>query len=469
MWVIVILAAMVLIFSRSMRVELAASSNRLSVQQAATLELGAEQYVLSAVDGCDGDAAAVLATPAEQQSLGDGYFWILQTYPNDNRTYAFGITDENSKLNLNYATDAMLMMLPGMQQGVADSIVKWTGSNGPTQGQGADGTYYATLPRPYTLKAAPFETVEELYLLQNVTDTLMFGNDLDHNGMIDGNELGNGTDALAASFNAANDTGRGIFPFVTVWGSEPNTYGNATPRVNLALINATALRSALSKLPDVSQIMTRFVRPPYPRFPSIFSFARYTGLNKKPTELSQVAYHLTTKAGPYLPGMVNINTAPPQVLMCLPGLTSDDANNIVAQRPSTSGTGAAGGLGGAVAGAASMGSGPTSPTDYTWIMNVGLATPKLDSIGAYITGRSYFYSADIVAVSGDGRGFKRARIVVDGRSSPPVIVYRKDLTNLGWPLSPDILDALKHHRPLPAASGAMGTGSTNGLSSLLGQ
>jgi hypothetical protein len=51
-----------------------------------------------------------------------------------------------------------------------------------------------------------------------------------------------------------------------------------------------------------------------------------------------------------------------------------------------------------------------------------------------LSGTSYQYSADIVAVSGDGRAFKRVRIVVDCQAAPSKIVYRRDLTNLGWPL-----------------------------------
>jgi len=64
-------------------------------------------------------------------------------------------------------------------------------------------------------------------------------------------------------------------------------------------------------------------------------------------------------------------------------------------------------------------------------------------IGSLITSRAYQFSADIVSVSGDGRAFRRCRIVVDARQSPPRVVYRRDLTSLGWPLDPMILDALR--------------------------
>ena len=101
-----------------------------------------------------------------------------------------------------------------------------------------------------------------------------------------------------------------------------------------------------------------------------------------------------------------------------------------------------------------------------WIVNA-LTPQKAAAIGSYITGRSFFYSADIVAVGGDASWSKRVRIVVDAHNSPPSIVYRKDLTYLGWPLPQNVVDALKHHQPLPAPIGN-GTGGGNGLS-MLGQ
>ena len=87
---------------------------------------------------------------------------------------------------------------------------------------------------------------------------------------------------------------------------------------------------------------------------------------------------------------------------------------------------------------------------------------KAAAVGAAITGRSYFYSAAIVAVSSDGHAFRRVRVVMDARSSPPIVVYRKDLTFLGWPLDPAILTTLKSGQQLPAPSG-YGTGGGNGL------
>ncbi|MFH1731059.1 MAG: hypothetical protein ABIF82_05325 [Planctomycetota bacterium] len=46
-------------------------------------------------------------------------------------------------------------------------------------------------------------------------------------------------------------------------------------------------------------------------------------------------------------------------------------------------------------------------------------------------------------MAGDGRAFRRCRVVLDAQSSPPRVLYRQDLTQLGWPLAPEILSRLR--------------------------
>jgi hypothetical protein len=88
--------------------------------------------------------------------------------------------------------------------------------------------------------------------------------------------------------------------------------------------------------------------------------------------------------------------------------------------------------------------------DISWIAN---AIPsKASAIAQYITGNSYQYSANILAVSGNGRGFKHVRIVIDARTTPAKIVYRKDLTDQGWPIDQETLRSLRAGHGLSAPS-----------------
>lgn len=461
LWITVILTALVLVFAREMRTEVIASGNRLAEQQASSLELGAEQYVLAAIDGCAGDAVSVLSTQAEQVQIGSGYFWILQADPTSDYNYAFGITDESSKLNLNVAAANDLAALPGMDSDTASNIVAWRTSNSSSSSSGGVGnSYYEQLPRPYSAKNAAFETVEELYLVKGIDDKMLWGYDLDHNQMIDSAEQG--ANGLSTLFNSASDTGRGIYPFITVWGSEANTTSKGAPRIN---INNPGQRPALQALlarklgaTRTMQIMGLVLTTPV--FRSVFDFADKARL--KSSELSQIYDNLTTSPATKLTGLVNLNTAPKQVLMCLPGLNQTDADTIVASRPSATSSSAVSSALGSVTGGASNAITSSGNTSISWLLDT-ITPAKAAVIGNRVTGQSFFYSADIVAVPAGGRSFKRVRIVVDATKSPAVIVYRKDLTSLGWPLDPAIREALRAGSSLPAATG-QGTGASNGLS-----
>src|SRR3954470_11759264 len=102
--VVVILTGLVLVFAQSMRTEAIASANRLCAAEADAIEQGAEQWVLAQVDANPGDALTITQIPAEEMQVGKGYFWLLRPVPDNDRQYDFGIIDESSKVNLNYAT-----------------------------------------------------------------------------------------------------------------------------------------------------------------------------------------------------------------------------------------------------------------------------------------------------------------------------------------------------------------------------
>ena len=139
------------------------------------------------------------------------------------------------------------------------------------------------------------------------------------------------------------------------------------------------------------------------RFSSLGAFFDLGKMSE--AEIKKTVDLLTASRATTLPGLVNINTAPQEVLMCLPGLEQSDADAIINQRNNE----------------------PDLST-IGWVYDAGLAKAKVNGILNSITTRSYQYSADIVAVSPDGRAFKRVRIVVDAQSLPAKVVYRRELT-----------------------------------------
>lgn len=425
--IMVVLAGLALVFARNMRTEAIASANRLSYAQADAIEQGAEQWVLAMVDSDPGDAITITQVPGEAIQLGSGYFWLLRPSATGSQNYDFGIIDEAGKLNLNTASADQLLALPNMTQDVADAIYDWRSNGSQPTPYGAQSDYYESLPEPYDCKNAPYETVEELMLVKGVTAQLLFDYDLNRDGVIDDAESAAG--GTSAMFNSANDAGRGIFDDLTCYSWEPNTTANGGARVNVNSSNVSRLQRVLTSSLSanratqiISRLAPRIVSGRGSAFANMGAFFLASGMTA--AEFGQVADQLTTSNAPQIQGLINVNTASEAALMCLPGLSQGDADTLIAAR-----------------GTANTGS-------IAWVFTA-LPNSKALGIAGAITSRSFVYSADIVAVSGDGRSFKRVRIVVDGRQTPAKVVYRRDLTGYGWPLPPEIRQAMRAGQPPP--------------------
>jgi general secretion pathway protein K len=420
-WVLIALAAMCLVLAQQMRVEVLASGNRLAQMQADAVERGGEQYVLSQIDGSNGDAVTVCSQYGGPLQVGAGYFWLIAANPDNPQQYTYGITDEAGKISLNSASATTLENLPNMTSDVAASIVAWRSTTITAQ-TSDDNSYYQGLPQPYQCKMNPFESVEELLLVRNVagqSPDLLFGYDANHNGVIDAAELSTG--GMATQINAAQNGALGLFPLVTCFSVEPNTGASGGARINVNTPGNSRLTTLLQKaVPGRAGAIIAQANRGRP-FRNIFDFAVRTGMTS--AQFSSIANAITTSPAPTVTGLVNVNTASAQVLACLPGLTASDAQALIAKRQSN-----------------------TTTMGLAWVLDA-LGSTKAVGVGSAITGRSFRFSADVVGVSGDGRAYKRVRIVVDSSQSPPRIIYRKDLTDLGWPLDPADRELVRRGQP----------------------
>jgi type II secretory pathway component PulK len=141
-------------------------------------------------------------------------------------------------------------------------------------------------------------------------------------------------------------------------------------------------------------------------------------------EFAQIATNLTVSRNSVVEGRVNVNTASEPVLTCLLGGDTGSAQQLVSYRQSN----------------------PNSLTSIAWVVDAlneagsGAVTNLLS--GDYITTQTYQLSADIAAVGPHGRGYRRVKFVFDTSSGAPEIVYRQDLTHLGWALGPDVRQQL---------------------------
>jgi type II secretory pathway component PulK len=426
--VVVIMASMLLVYAQQMRIETQACANRASAIQANTIAHGVIAYIGNQLTSSQ-DPVVLDSMQCEGVPLGEGYFWVIKPDLEDETKYAFGLQDECGKLNINTATFDMLMRLPNMTTDLAAAIIDWRDADeNVSENGGAENEYYLLLTDPYYCKNSPFETLEEIQYVKGATHELLYGSDSNHNGVLDPNEHVK-QDATTVDLQGFNGNAAcGIMKYLTIYSQEANTTAQGRPRTNintasnqqlLQLFGSTMSTDRMQKIND----LIRSSKP----FRSIFDF--YFKLQLTKAEFVPIIDKITIDPGKILQGRVNISTAPKEVLACLPGLDQNDAEALTTQRLSSS----------------------TDLSNVAWVIDI-LPKNKVLAISNYIGTKTKRFSADIVAVSGDGRGYKRIRCVFDMSGTAPKILYTKDLTHLGWPLDPAILEALRNGTQVPAAT-----------------
>jgi type II secretory pathway component PulK len=135
-------------------------------------------------------------------------------------------------------------------------------------------------------------------------------------------------------------------------------------------------------------------------------------LKENRTALASLLDVATVSEETVFPGLVNVNTAPAEVLAALPGLDAQTAEAIDAYRK--------------------QGGGDFS--SMAWLLDVdGVGPERFLPLLPMITTRSFRYRVDAVGVSGSRNVFRRLAVVLDrSRSDVPAIAWR-DVTEWGAP------------------------------------
>ena len=423
-WVVLVLAGLALVFARSIRVAAIVGANHVASLDAECIANGASEYVIAKLATSTEEESSVLmeSQPYEAQQLGKGYFWVLRSNLEDEREFDYGLIDESGKINLNSASEEMLLRLPGMTAELAASIIDWRDQDSEITPGGAEDEYYLLLSQPYNCKNSPLETVDEILLIKGASEEILYGEDTNLNSILDDNE--NDGDLRNPPDNRNGRLDSGFYDYVTVYSVEINLDSQGNQRININDAQSRAdLQSELQELfkeERALEIMS-FI-PTRPSFDNVLDFYFTTGL--KAEEFSRIIDRLTTSEEETFPGLVNVNTAPKAVLLCLPGLEESDVEALLSRRSSGQGL-----------------------NSIAWVTEV-LERGKAIAVGSYITARSFQYSADIVSIAGNGRAYKRYKTVFDIRQETPKLVYFKSMTHFGWPLNQQIIATLRQGQAL---------------------
>ena len=412
LWIAIGLVSIALYFANSMNYELRAADNRVNGLSAEQAIEGAARYVGYALQNFATNGAMPDSTQFKCAAveIGDAKFWLIGRDPNANNPTEpyFGLVDEGGKLNLNSVSTNVFQYLPGMTADFSDAIMDWRGTNG------IDSLNYATFG--YAAKNAPFETVDELRLVYGADINLLAGEDINRNGILDKNEK---------DLNGNGELDPGLFEYVTVYTREPNFHSDGSSLTNVNTATTAQVRSLLqgaSISTSYAQALTRTnvnARP----YAGLLKFAvacRNTGMSAD--DFSKIANEITTSTNTYFRNRVNVNTASVDVLTALiMGRNVDEqtalsaAQSLVTYRQQN----------------------PSRLSSVAWILDaLGTTSPVITALagGDVVTTHSYQFTADIAAVGAFGRGYRRVKFIFDVSDGTPKILYRQDLSRLGWAL-----------------------------------
>jgi DNA uptake protein ComE-like DNA-binding protein len=428
LWIALGLVTLTVYFANSSSFELQAADNRTSGIISDQAIDGAARYVtfVLANYATNGTMPSQQYYQSANVPVGEAHFWLIgrdtNSPPTNPDQVFFGLTDENGKLNLNTATLPMLQSLPNIDSQFAANIITWRTNDDTSGGVGPEE--YAMLNPAYSPKEQPFESTEELRLVYGSDITTLVGEDANRNGALDPTEK---------DLNRNSQVDPGILEDVTVYSKEPNTHPDGSALINVRTISGTNQQELQSLLETnltsdrAAAVMRQLTggnggpggnNGGGTTFRSPLQFYLRSGMTAD--EFATIADQITTVTNSIIDGRININTANPAVLYCIPGI-SNYVDQVVSYRQAN----------------------PDKLTSIAWVIDAtGLtgndATTLATQIGNRITTKSYQFMADVAAVGPYGRGYRRVRFIFDTSGGTPRIIYRRDMTHLGWALGKNV-------------------------------
>lgn len=399
----------------------------------------------------------------------------------DTGNVRFGLGNENAKFNINtllaldqseedlpeeerigLAYNAM-SYIPNMTDDIVDAILDWQDSDEDRRPGGAEGNDYATLAVPYECRNGDLESIEELLKIQGVTPNLFYGEDTNHNGIMDESEDVNADGYFELGWQA----------YLTVSSLERNTTGDGEEKINLngnemtelfddieeefgtdaakyvvgfRLAGAEGQVEIQGELGDVTGLISRegIDLTKVPKYPlnsiydlidrDTFEVAMVDGTteiftspwpNDTNTLLNvfpdlEMAFTTTDDAA--ISGRVNVNEARREVLLAalsVAGLSEVTADSIFSARPPVE-------LGSASSNILAR------RNTAAWIVAEGIVELEdLRALGPYITTGGDVYRFQAVGHFDEGGPTTRLEATIDNTSYPPLIKSVRDLTSVG--------------------------------------
>jgi DNA uptake protein ComE-like DNA-binding protein len=283
-------------------------------------------------------------------SLGRGTFSVLRRgHDDEGGGVIYGVSDEESRLNINTADQDELMKIQGLNSDIATAILSWRG-----QGSNVMETdYYLSQRPPYQPRGASFETVRELLMVRGVTPDLLFGKDTHQNGLLD--DEADGLNQQPKFQDSVSADALGWAGILTADSSVKNVNAAGESRVNIQNADESSLAEVHGITRNIARAIVAYrgksnfqsiadlldVTPPQdnqnagiPQNSQDSSGSSGGGVISE-SLLMEVADDVTASGDQSSAGLININTASLEVLVCLPGMDRDLAQKIISYRQSS--------------------------------------------------------------------------------------------------------------------------------------
>jgi competence ComEA-like helix-hairpin-helix protein len=293
--------------------------------------------------------------------LGRGEFRVFHRgRPDEGGGVLYGVSDEESRLNVNNASADELGKLNEMTPDIVAAITDWRDQDNAVSPGGAEAEYYLSLQPPYQPRNGSLQTIRELLMVRGISPQLLLASDRHQNGM------------LETAANAANDTVSDILDLgwgglLTVDSAVHNVNAAGVDRVNVQSADESTLTGVKGISPDIAKAIIAYRgRNRFSSVADLLDVVAASNQNQQdnpnqPTSLSpgdqnpgpptqggnpsgpkvidenllmDIADDLTTDSSSDLSGLVNINSASLEVLACLPGISRELAQAIVSFRQS---------------------------------------------------------------------------------------------------------------------------------------
>ena len=390
----------------------------------------------------------------------------------------YGLQNESTRLNLGVllafdkeqpgAGREMLMALPGMTVETADAILDWVDQDDEPREFGAEIDYYSGLDPPYAPKNGPLQGINELLSVGGVTPDLLFGLDVNRNGVVDPDEQARTLDVQFDNSDGSLDLGWAAY--LTLWSKEQNINPEGQPRIYLNTDDMQKLHADLSAvLPaDWATFIVAY------RQNGLFSLSAPIGVEIAPWEkkldlskpgrfpincvldlfggqlvrvtfkgddkptiiiapsfsftfigtrfddpefvkfLRDLMDHVTVNAEQVIYGRININQAPRTVLSAIPGMTESIVERIVGTR--------------------NLEADPENiDRRYaTWLLAEGVVNlEEMKQLLPYITAGGDVYRARVVGHYEGGGPAARLEVVIDATTQKRLLLSWKNMSHLG--------------------------------------